>query len=188
MHWYIGIVAQTIKYGVDDMKDERDAVILAMIEDGHSQRYIADKMGMSKTNVSRIVKRLKDNELSPYAMKILEAMKADRKKNEARMMELIESSHYFHTVERAIAKLTDKNMDDEIAQRGIGNIYKLVGTFIDKSTNYENLKLKREQVALQTKQLEIKEKELELRLTNPEAFHEVHIINDAPETPDVRPN
>ena len=170
------------------MKDERDAIILAMIADGHSQRYIADKMGMSKTNVSRIVRRHKDGELSEFALKILDKLKADREANEARMMDLIESSQYFNTVERAMSKLTDKAMNDEIDQRGIGNIYKLVGLFIDKANNYEQLKLKRQQVALQQKQLEIREKELELRVTNPEAFHEVHIINDAPSEPDVRPN
>lgn len=169
-------------------KDERDAVILAMIHEGHSQRYIADKLGMSKANIARVVKRVKDTPLNDYAQAILDKMKADREESQSKMMDLIESSQYYNTVERALQKLTDQAMDDEIEQRGIGNIYKLIGTFIDKTTSLQRLRLEREQVALKTKQLELREKELDMRVTNPEAFHEVHIINDAPSDYAERPN
>lgn len=161
-------------------KDERDAVILAMVHEGHSQRYIADKLGMSKANIARVVKRLKDTPLNDYAQAILNKMIADREANQERMMDLIESSQYYNTVERALQKLTDAAMDNEIEQRGIGNIYKLIGTFIDKANALQRLRLEREQVALKTKQVELREKELDLRVSNPDAFHEVHIINDAP--------
>lgn len=169
-------------------KDERDAVILAMIHEGHSQRYIADKLGMSKANIARVVKRVKETPLNDYAQAILDKMKADREESQSKMMELIESSQYYNTVERALQKLTDQAMDNEIEQRGIGNIYKLIGTFIDKTTSLQRLRLEREQVALKTKQLELREKELDMRVTNPEAFHEVHIINDAPSDYAERPN
>ncbi len=169
-------------------KDERDAVILAMIHEGHSQRYIADKLGMSKANIARVVKRVKETPLNDYAQAILDKMKADREESQSKMMDLIESSQYYNTVERALQKLTDQAMDDEIEQRGIGNIYKLIGTFIDKTTSLQRLRLEREQVALKTKQLELREKELDMRVTNPEAFHEVHIINDAPSDYAERPN
>lgn len=169
-------------------KDERDAVILAMIHEGHSQRYIADKLGMSKANIARVVKRVKETPLNDYAQAILDKMKADREESQSKMMELIESSQYYNTVERALHKLTDQAMDNEIEQRGIGNIYKLIGTFIDKTTSLQRLRLEREQVALKTKQLELREKELDMRVTNPEAFHEVHIINDAPSDYAERPN
>lgn len=169
-------------------KDERDAVILAMIHEGHSQRYIADKLGMSKANIARVVKRVKDTPLNDYAQAILDKMKADREESQSKMMDLIESSQYYNTVERALQKLTDQAMDNEIEQRGIGNIYKLIGTFIDKTTSLQRLRLEREQVALKTKQLELREKELDMRVTNPEAFHEVHIINDAPSDYAERPN
>lgn len=169
-------------------KDERDAVILAMIHEGHSQRYIADKLGMSKANIARVVKRVKETPLNDYAQAILDKMKADREESQSKMMDLIESSQYYNTVERALQKLTDQAMDNEIEQRGIGNIYKLIGTFIDKTTSLQRLRLEREQVALKTKQLELREKELDMRVTNPEAFHEVHIINDAPSDYAERPN
>lgn len=169
-------------------KDERDAVILAMVHEGHSQRYIADKLGMSKANIARVVKRLKETPLNEYAQAILDKMKADREENQAKMMDLIESSQYYNTVERALLKLDDQAMDNEIEQRGIGNIYKLIGTFIDKATSLQRLRLEREQVMLKTKQLELREKELDLRQTNPEAFHEVHIINDAPSSYGTNPN
>lgn len=169
-------------------KDERDAVILAMIHEGHSQRYIADKLGMSKTNVARVVKRVKETPLNDYAQAILDKMKTDREQSQAKMMDLIESSQYYNTVERALYKLTDQALNDEIEQRGIGNIYKMIGTFIDKSTALQRLRLEREQVALKTKQLELREKELDMRATSPELFHEVHIINDAPSEYGTSPN
>jgi hypothetical protein len=44
----------------------------------------------------------------------------------------------------------------------------------------KNVEIKLAELEIKRQLLSIKEKELELRITNPEAFHTVNIINDAP--------
>lgn len=148
-----------------------------LYEELNSMQKVADKLKVSKGTVSNILRKHNKNERH---IKLLDDYRKTREESNKKLLEMLQSSQVDYVVNLAIKKLNSSNMDYDIEKSGIGNMYRLIGMFTDKQLNIKDMKLKERQMALRERELELKEKELELRITNPEMFHSVQIVNDAP--------
>lgn len=158
-------------------KAERDQQIITLLNKGKTFAYIAKRLGVSKGTIHNVKKRWKAD---PDKQEILNEIEHNNKKAEMRLIDLMQSSAVDGVVALAISKLNEQNINADINKYGIGNMYRLIGMFTDKTLAIKEYDIKLKQLAIKERELSIKEKELELRISNPEAFHEVHIINDAP--------
>lgn len=151
---------------------------LLLYEKLGSMAKVAREMGISKAYVYKLVKKAKETD---YGERAVNEFKKAREQANQDIIKRVRSAQYSNVFRQAVNLLEDENnLKHEIESRGIGNIIKLQGNIVDKTVALEELELKKRQMDVKERELAIKEKELELRERNPEAFQEVHIINDAP--------
>ncbi len=165
---------------------ERDKLMIDLYGQGHSMNEVAKMVGVSKGTVHNAIKRsdvdsttLKIRHLE-RTKKYAEQLTTANEEQTGDMLGFIQSKGITEVCRLAISKLTSKNMDYDIQKNGIGNMYRIIGMFADKVLSARDYEIKLRGMAIREKELAIKEKELELRITNPEAFRDVTIINDAP--------
>jgi IS30 family transposase len=160
------------------LTDEQKREIHVLYAEMDSVRKVAQALNISKSAVANILKQdvPKDN-----VGQLVDSYKKVREESNKKILELIESNSTANIVRRALDMFTDENLEHDVSKYGIGNMYRVVGMLTDKTLAIKEHEIKLKQLEIKQKQLELKEKELELRISNPEAFQEVHIINDAPE-------
>ena len=162
-------------------KKERDQKIITMLNAGEPFSSIAKRLKISKGTVHNVHKRWqKDDDKS----KILNELEQITQQQTKDIIDMVRSTQYHQVAKYALDLLNEQNMNEEVDRNGITTIYRMLGQFIDKTTSVEELDIKRRQIAIREREVAIREKELELRISNPEAFHTVQIINDAPPTSD----
>lgn len=149
-------------------KIERDQKIIAMLQTGKTYTNIADKVGVAISTVHNVKKR--------WEKKNRESLE----KTEDSIYRMVQSEIFANIARDALNLLNAENLKIDVDTRGVGNLYRLVGVFVDKTIAIDELELRRQHMNLKRRELELKEKELELRISNPEAFHTVQIVNDAP--------
>ena len=150
-------------------------------DDGMTQRAIAEHVGIAVSTVNAILKNEQPNKTAEQTERIHKKLKKMREVDMANVLDLVRTASFAEVGSKALSILNnEKNLDDEVEKRGIANIYRIFGMVVDKSIAVEQLKLEHRKMDVREKELDIKLRELELRISNPDAFHEVHIINDAP--------
>ena len=162
-------------------RNERDQKIITLLNAGQPFSFIAKKLKISKGTVHNVHKRWQKDDEKKVILNEIERINHQQTQN---VIDMVKSAQYQDVAKYALGLLNEENMDKEIERSGIVNIYRMLGQFIDKTTSVEDLEIRRRQVAIREREVAIKEKELELRISNPEAFHTVQIINDAPPTSD----
>lgn len=169
-------------------KDERNMQIVALYEELQSMNEVAKLVGVSKGTVHNVLKKKgidATNVRIERTEKYAKQLQVARDRNTESMLDFLNSDDLTTICRRAISKLTNQNMDFDIERYGIGNMYRIIGTFADKVLSARDYEIKLRQIRIREKELEIKEKELELRITNPDMFREIQIINDAPKHDDA---
>ena len=160
---------------------QRNAMVLQLHDDGLSQRAIAQHVGIAVSTVNAILKGEQKGHTAEHTERIHKELKKMREVEMANVIDMVQSANFAQLGAKALKILSnDDNLEDEVNKRGIANIYRLFGMITDKVLAVETLKLEHRKMDVREKELDIKLKELELRIQRPEAFHEVHIINDAP--------
>ena len=163
------------------LSEEKIEQVFILYEQYQSMSKVATLLKISKGTVHNV---LRNERKGSEHERMLNDYKIVKEKSNMKLLDMMQSSLVDNVVEKAIGKLTDENMNADISRNGIGNMYRLIGMFTDKSISIRELDIKLKQLTIREKELSIKEKELELRISNPEAFHTVQIINDAPPTSD----
>ncbi len=163
-------------------RERRKGIIIGMYQEGRGQADIGRHFGMSRQAVNQIIKRYKEKHgiEKINVVDVIDEYKKDRKKADQALMNFMFSKGYNEVIEDAVGLLSVENLKKDFKERGLANAYRVAGMLIDKRNQTKEFELKERQLAIREREVEIKEKELELRISNPEAFQEVHIINDAP--------
>lgn len=162
----------------------RNALIIEMREKGHTLDHIAKKFKLSKSGVFQIVNGNRSVRTGEKTQQLVQELKRTEAVEKETLFDIIRSVRFSDIVYKAVNILDNvDNLNKEFEERGIGNLYRLVGVLTDKSIALEQLEIKKRELEIKERELEIRLKELELRIQRPEAFHEVHIINDAPKEP-----
>lgn len=159
----------------------RNALIMEMREKGHTLEFIGKKFKLSKSGVYQIVKGNRSARTGEKTKELVQELKRTEAQEKETLFDIIRSVRFSDIVYKAVNILDNvDNLNKEFNDRGIGNLFRLVGVLTDKSIALEQLELDKRKMDIKERELEIRLKELELRIQRPEAFHEVHIINDAP--------
>jgi hypothetical protein len=163
------------------LTDEQRQHVFVLYEELGSMQKVADALGITKGYVHQI---LHNKNLKKKSKQLVNAVKQAKQESNNELLELIQSTQVSNIVTLAMSKLTSEAMDKDIERGGIANMYRLIGMFTDKVLSAKDHDIKLKQLEIRQKELAIKEKELELRISNPEAFATVNIINDAPREED----
>lgn len=131
---------------------------------------------MKKLNWSRMTVYKVLNEPKPE-MKALEEI-AD--KQNQKLIDIIEHDDKLpQIILKILDAINDKALIKEYANNnGLKSLMTAFGVISDKNINVKKLDLERRKVVALEKQVELKQRELDMRLTTPEAFNGVTIIND----------
>lgn len=157
-------------------REERDRQIHVLYQKLNSMEKVADALGISKSTVHKALNSERRIEQNAELANEVKKIKEDGNK---KLLDLMQSHTVDKIVANALGKLNDRNLNEEIKKRGVGNIYRIVGMFADKVLAIKDHDIRLQQLEIKKLELQIKQQELELRISNPDAFHEVHIINDA---------
>ena len=109
-----------------------------------------------------------------------------KKKDTDNLIELVKSTRYTNIANNIVDMFNRDNLEEEREKNGIRNLISLLGNTIDKTIKVMSLEIREKELEISLRQLAIKEKELELRISNPDAFATVHIINDATQQEDIQ--
>ncbi len=151
--------------------------IIAEYYEVQNYSRVAKKYGVVVNTVKNIwLRRYDDPDLKRFTQKYEEI----KKEANEDLLDHIKSITYSNMTFNAMNLLTKPALRAELKQRGIRNLVGLIANSADKVIAVEELELKKRTLIIREKELELKQKELELRITNPDAFHTVQIINDAP--------
>lgn len=159
------------------LSKEKIEQIFVLYEEMNSMNDVAKALNVSKGVVHKV---LNNEQRSHEHERLVNDYKKIREESNNNLIEIMQSNTVDKVVKLAIGKLTSKNMDKDIERGGLGNMYRLVGMFTDKVLSIKDHEIKLKQLSIREKELAIKEKELELRISNPESFATVNIVNDAP--------
>jgi len=185
MHYNIGMWAyHTKKEGCSVLTNaQKDHIVILKQNEQKSNTEIARLVGVSRGSVINLLKT--DWTVNKQ---FLDDYNKNEQKNNEELLDMIKSIRYKGIVSDGLSMFTKENMQLEFDNRGLRSIIALVGNSFDKGMAYERLELDKRKTNIQEKTLELKVQELQARLDNPEAFHSVTIINDAPKDKEDKPN
>jgi hypothetical protein len=168
---------------VTEDKKVRECILL--YQDMQNYSKVGEALNLAPNTVKKIVN---DKQLLQKHDDLLQKYAKIKQKDTNDLLELVKSTRYTDIANNIVDILTLDNLEHERQTNGIRNLISLLGNTIDKTVKIKNVEIKLAELDIKRKLLSIKEKELELRITNPEAFHTVNIINDAPTIKDEELN
>jgi hypothetical protein len=163
--------------GRKPMSPEKMKQCVLLYEELQSYSEVGRRLDLAPNTVKRIVN---DKDILQSNDELLQEYAKIKQKDTNDLLELVKSVRYTNIANNIVDILTLDNLEHERQTNGIRNLISLLGNTIDKTVKIKNVEIKLAELEIKRQLLSIKEKELELRITNPEAFHTVNIINDAP--------
>ena len=149
-------------------KTVRECIVL--YEELQNYSEVARRLNIAVNTVKNIVT---NKDLLQKHSDLMQKYAEVKEKDTNDLIELVKSARYTNIANNIVDMFNKENLEEERQSNGIRNLINLLGNTVDKTIKIKNL-------AIKERELAIKEKELELRISNPELFHTVNIINDAP--------
>lgn len=158
-----------------DDKTVRECIVL--YEELQNYSAVAKRLNIAVNTVKNIVN---NDELLQKHSDLMQKYAKVKEKDTNDLIELVKSARYTDIANNIVDMFNRDNLEEERKTNGIRNLISLLGNTVDKTIKIKNLEVRQKELEISLRQLAIKEKELELRISNPELFHTVNIINDAP--------
>lgn len=158
-------------------KQQKEQVWTLHETQGMSKKEIALKMRISRPSVIKIL-----NEPQWKNCHLVDTVKEIEKKSTDSLIKLIENdSRLPDTINKILNAVNKDEVIDSMIHKGdLKQLMTVFGVLSDKHFSSKRIKQDEKRIAIQERMAELKERELEMRVTSPESFHTVQIINDAP--------
>lgn len=153
----------------------RENVWYLFLERKMSKAEIARQTGIARNTIIAILK-----EPQPDIAHLCNIVKNSVEKQSQQLIEIIENdSKLPEIILKILNAVNDTELINDYAKNnGLKSLMTAFGVLSDKNISIKKLELERRKVEAIEKQLALKERELDLRMTSPEAFNGVTIIND----------
>jgi transposase len=134
-------------------KDERDLMIVSLYEELNSMQKVADKIGVSKTAIYKVLKKMGEDKEKKQAVTAIKKAHSQRKEAEIEeLLDIIKSVRVSNIVDDALGLLNKQTLKEQIDTKGIQAITSLVGMFMDKALKLKSMEIER--MALEVKSKE----------------------------------
>lgn len=135
-------------------KHERDLHVVALYEELGSMQKVADRIGLSKAGVYKILKKMEgDKESKQVVAKVKKQVEKARKLEYDNLIDVISSARVSYIVQDALDLMTKENMEAHIAQGKMQSVTNLIGMLFDKTIKVKQLEVEKANIELRTKEI-----------------------------------